>query len=407
MLPAAAWSAVVAALVAILLLRGRRRCRHVSWAEPAEEKQEEEEAVAQLGAEQLMQSVEAMRAHARDDRLLEAGDLLKSLRLGIASAPGSKAAKAAAAELEEEVRPGMSASELRRRHTECKETLRLLRRPTQDDGGDGDGGWRLLSRHDGTETFVRRSADGMLWAKATGEVGGGGGGGGGGRGGGAPPVPLMRVLALFREVQLFREWYPHCVESETLAAPAQCERLFRMVMSVRVPLFGTVRYDLVPHAYGVDALEGHGCFVVCGRSATQLEWLRVAFPRPPEGGARQQLAALRLVITPLPGGRTHASVATAVDLSKTPAAALLPQWTIDWLISHIIGKLFSAQAACAQRMHDAPEASAHLRAIAADGDFYDGWLQPRVDAAVEAAERGAAAAEGEWVDVGAPSDAAG
>lgn len=396
----AAWSAVAAALAGILMLRGRRRRRRrrrVSWAEPAEEREDDDEAVVPLGPEKLVQSVEAMQAYARDDRLLEAGDLLKSIRLGIAGALGSKAAKTAAAALDEDVRPGMSASELQRRHAECKETLRLLRRPTHDGDGDG-GGWRLLSRHDGTDTFVRRSADGMLWAKATGEVGGGRG---------SPPVPLMRVLALFREVQLFREWYPNCVESETLAAPAQCERLFRMVMNVRIPLFGTVSYDLIPHAFGVDALAGHGCFVVCGRSATQLEWLRVAFPRPPTGGARQQLAALRLVITPLPGGRTHASLATAIDLSKTPAAALLPEWTIDWLISHIIGKIFSAQAACAKRMHEAPEQSEHLRAIADDRAFYDGWLQPRVDAAIEAAERGAAAAEAEWVHVSAPGDSAG
>ena len=64
----------------------------------------------------------------------------------------------------------------------------------------------------------------------------------------------------------------------------------------------------------------------------------------------------------------------------------IPEWVIDWLIAHVIGKIFSAQAECALRMHDAPAQSEHLRAIAADPGFYRDWLAPRVEA-VEAAER--------------------
>ena len=120
---------------------------------------------------QLLDAVRAMRAHAAEDELLDAGALLQLLRRAIAAAPGSRAAAAATAALNEEVRPGMDAAELARRYAECDETLRLLRRDT----AEGGGGWQRLSRHGGTSTFVRRGADGMLWARATGEVGGSGG----------------------------------------------------------------------------------------------------------------------------------------------------------------------------------------------------------------------------------------
>ena len=34
--------------------------------------------------------------------------------------------------------------------------------------------------------------------------------------------------------------WPFCVESATLSAPGQCERLFRVVLHVAVPLFGAL-----------------------------------------------------------------------------------------------------------------------------------------------------------------------
>ena len=325
---------------------------------------------------QLLDAVRAMRTHAAEDQLLDAGALLLLLRRAIAAAPGSRAAAAATAALKEEVRPGMGAAELARRHAECDETLRLLSRDAAEGGG---GDWQRLSQHGGTSTFVRRGADGMLWARATGEVGGNGA---------APPVPLFRVLALFRHCELFSCWWPFCVESATLAAPGQCERLFRVVLHVAVPLFGAFEYDMLLHAYGADCLATAGSFIVCGRSARQRDWPNVAFPRRPPGGGRQEIAALRLRVTPLAGGRTHASLTYAIDPRRAPAAAALPSWVVNWLVSHAVGSVFTALAACARRMHDRPHASEHVDAIAAEPAFYQGWLAPRVAAAVAAAEDG-------------------
>ena len=91
---------------------------------------------------------------------------------------------------------------------------------------------------------------------------------------------------------------------------------------------------------------------------------------------------------PRPGGATFGAIAVAVDLGKSPAVALAPQWVIDWVISHVTGKIFAEQAALARRMRAEPGESAHLRAVAADPAFYQGWLAPRVAAAVAAVESG-------------------
>ena len=119
-------------------------------------------------AEELEQALEAAETDARQNLL----DAVAHARKELLDKHRDEMAQAAAA-LEEEVRPGMSAGELERRHAECRDTLRLLRGVAE--GGDGGGGgWKLLSGRDSTRTFVRRGADGMVWAKATGEVGGSG-----------------------------------------------------------------------------------------------------------------------------------------------------------------------------------------------------------------------------------------
>ena len=76
------------------------------------------------------------------------------------------------------------------------------------------------------------------------------------------------------------------------------------VVQVRVPLIGAICYDLVPHAYGVDALQARGAMLMCGRSAHRKDWpeLSAQWPKPPDGGFRQELNALRLMLQPTAGG---------------------------------------------------------------------------------------------------------
>ena len=54
----------------------------------------------------------------------------------------------------------------------------------------------------------------------------------------------------------------------------------------------------------------------------------------------------------LPG--THASLTYAIDPRRAPAVDKIPQWVLHWLVSHAVGSIFDALAACARRARPAP-----------------------------------------------------
>lgn len=161
---------------------------------------------------QLKSAIAALKQHAREHALFEAGALLRQVRRAVSTAPHSPAARASRAALEGEMIPGLTADELARRHAECLHTLQML------DPSSPATGWRKLSSHGGTACYVRRSADGAVWAKATAELRG---------------VRLADLVTIFRQTELFDSWYPRCVASENLKVIGAVERLFRMVVQAR------------------------------------------------------------------------------------------------------------------------------------------------------------------------------
>ena len=238
--------------------------------------------VPALRPSELGAAIAALKQHAREHALLEAGALLRQVRRAVETSPSTPATMAARAALEGEVSPGLTADELARRHAECLHTLQLLEPSATATG------WRELSSHGGHICYVRRTADGVVWAKATSELRG---------------VRLADLITIFRQTDLFDLWYPRCVASENLKIPGAVERLFRMVVELRLPVLGAISYDLIPHAYGVDALESCGAMLMCGRSARPEDWPDSAsWPPPPKGGFRQELNALRLMLQPKAGG---------------------------------------------------------------------------------------------------------
>ena len=70
----------------------------------------------------------------------------------------------------------------------------------------------------------------------------------------------------------------------------------------------------------------------------------------------------------------------ASDLSVMP----LPTFLIKFMLKHVVGLLFGAQANCARKMAEAAATGApnpHNAAIAAD-DFYSGFVNPKVNARI-------------------------
>ena len=91
------------------------------------------------------------------------------------------------------------------------------------------------------------------------------------------------------------------------------------------------------------------------------------------------------MLRPGPGGAVYAAIVLSVKLPEAHAA-IVPGWVIDWIISHVTGQIFTEQVAQATRMRAEPGTSEHVRAVAADPSFYEGWLAPRLARAALRAE---------------------
>ena len=153
---------------------------------------------------------------------------------------------------------------------------------------------------------------------------------------------------------------------------------------VRLPWpLGALRFDVVLHAYGVDTLGRSGDFLVCAASASQASWPAHPFPPPPAHG-RHVLSRIVLRLTPRAGGRTHVDLALKIDPREMPEFGAAPRWVAEWMVANVLTQIFGEMAACAQRMHDAPDTSEHVRAIAESADFYEVWMRPRLAATVGA-----------------------
>jgi len=154
-----------------------------------------------------------------------------------------------------------------------------------------------------------------------------------------------------------------------------------MVQRVKVPFFGALRYDVLLHAFGVDAMEPavgalHApCFLMCGGSACTSDWLNVDIPAP-EAGSRVEVLSLVVVCSPDLASEESckATLIVTVDESKL----YIPAFVLDFLTATVISRVFTRQAARARELGTAPPHDLHLKAIAADPQFYAQWLPRRL-----------------------------
>ena len=313
-----------------------------------------------LALGELASAVRSIRSLVADERLIDAGALCVRVQTAIAAAPaGSSEAAAARRSLGGELRPGLTAKELVRRHASLSDALR------SSFGGER-GGWRCVKDEGATRAFVKRTDDGLIWAKTEGEV----------------DAPMMDVIGILNETDLYAHWYPAAIGSSTIAQVGRAEKCFRIVFEIKVPFLGEVQYDMVSAIYGADALASAGAFVVCGADARQADWPTTPFPPPPAPGRRQKQEALSLVLRPAAGGR-RALVSLSIAVRPQPVVAALPHWVFDFVICAILGKVFKTIQEVAARMRAAPDTDRHAVAIRANRAFYQDFLAPRVAAAAK------------------------
>ena len=206
------------------------------------------------------------------------------MQTAIAAAPAgsSEAAAARRSLFGGELRPGLTGEGAR-----APPRASLADALRSSFGGER-GGWRCVKDEGATRAFVKRTDDGLIWAKTEGEV----------------DAPMMDVIGILNETDLYAHWYLAAIGSSTIAQVGRAEKCFRIVFEIKVPFLGEVQYDMVSAIYGADALASAGAFVVCGADARQADWPTTPFaaagarPPPKAGG-----------LEPRPPGRRRAAAA--------------------------------------------------------------------------------------------------
>jgi hypothetical protein len=95
-------------------------------------------------------------------------------------------------------------------------------------------------------------------------------------------APIMNVLSLFNESDLFHKWVPMVSESEPLGQPSRCKQVVRQVYSVPIPFFSDRETFCL--GYAVNALNTeHKQILAIGRSVYGERFGSVPLTKPKRG----------------------------------------------------------------------------------------------------------------------------
>jgi len=222
---------------------------------------------------------------------------------------------------------------------------------------DGEEGWDFVGEFRGSKTYFSRSSaraeTGRMTCRITGEMQG---------------VPLRDVCAVWREINLFEQWIPAVQTARVLRwfGPAEFLLWFDVWL-------GLLYRDVVAYGFGVDLLHDDKLVIMC-QSVDACEYPGEAIPPPPRSltGRRALIHQMRVLLEPVAPDCTRCALVISLDL-RVP----LPQRMIDFVVRNVVGVFFFLQARAARRI--ARGVGPHAEAIRNDREFYEGWLQPKLE----------------------------
>jgi hypothetical protein len=209
-------------------------------------------------------------------------------------------------------------------------------------------------------------------------------------------VRLDHALAVLREADLYKAWYPCCAVSEVLADVSDLEVLFRFENHYHPLPWLTIRDDVLVHTYLVDCSREHGGLLACGASPEPADWPRTPLPPKLQGRytGRTHLYALQFYCEPRTatgGGLAGGGGGEGDDCSLTLQIGIkdtgLPAWLLDFILGATLARLFADLAKAAHAIAARPQSNLHWRAMGARPKLYTQCL-PELISACEAAQSG-------------------
>ena len=370
-----AWPYVAVALVTTLVLGRLLKAQQTSSLPASPTRRSVHSRAAAMAANDMLASlndqepyltsalggaVAKLAGHVKEEQMIEAGATLSRIDATLKQYPSKvkETEKALEAKLVNTDGVPVAAALVRSKYASAKDAVRDLNMTE---------GWTLAVENSVAKTYTRPDAqrDDVLWTKTEGLLAGG--------------VRCQDVLAIWRETPLFHHWMPMCAASKMLKKVTHIDQLFWFMCR------GLTNTDAVMEAYGIDAIDALGAVLICAKSSKQADWPDDAFPDPPRyGGIRVVLSALHILVEPVVDENGDDAVRAVMVMASDLSVMPLPTFLIKFMLKHVVGLLFGAQANCARKMAEAAATGApnpHNAAIAAD-DFYSGFVNPKVNARI-------------------------
>ena len=161
--------------------------------------------VAPTAVHEALQSV---LARAEAHQWLDAGLALRALDAAVHAAPLDPHVLALQQELRTRPAAAAAVQTVRSRYAECVEALRVL--------SAGEEVWQFAQSFRGVTSHYKHDAAGRLWLRTEGVM---------------EDVSMIECVALWKEIDLFSQWFPLCSESSVLAQQGRVELLAWMQLA--------------------------------------------------------------------------------------------------------------------------------------------------------------------------------
>jgi hypothetical protein len=148
-------------------------------------------------------------------------------------------------------------------------------------------------------------------------------------------VPFIDLVAVLLELDLFKEWFPMCCDSQDLGGVAMLERCATFTIGLPFPM---ANREVAVHGYGIEDLENKRAFI----QATSMHGSvgPIPYPEPKKGIVRMEIIRGGWIFEALSPNTVKVSFIMNVDPKmKVPTSVLnFVAGRTMWVLAHQLEK---------------------------------------------------------------------
>ncbi|GMH89436.1 hypothetical protein TrVE_jg13090 [Triparma verrucosa] len=235
----------------------------------------------------------------------------------------------------------------RKRYPKCLKALGLL---------DLNDGWKFYKDENNTKVYSKYDEKGNFWIKVDGIFYGN----------------PTTCASIWKEGDLFKEWFPFVSHSEFFYKESDAEIVFRY--GGTNPLG---KSESILHGWGCSHMHdpSDGCFLILGGSVK--EWRGKPFPKPGFMVTRNWVNDLSILVEPL-GLNSEGEEEVRNVLISSLKLPKLPTWFMEWVLGKVFINLVAAMSSCGKKCDAEGSVTPHALRTRSD-KFYSDFLDVKFD----------------------------